>query len=255
MNKETKKIRMDEIGFGSLKLLQDPSDFCYGVDAVILSDFASQSPRFLTKGSSDTPHIKIIDLGCGNGIIPIILSHKTKNSHITGIEMRKSAYDLAVKNMELNNLEKRIHFINRDILSITELNSAYDIVVTNPPYVAEGSGIVNHKRDSKMTARHETTAKLDDFIKVSAKLLKNKGELYMVHRPSRTVSVINSLTRHNLEAKVIRYVSPKPANPPNIMLIKAIKNGGPEVEIREPLYVRNEDGTYTDELMRIYERI
>lgn len=241
-NKAT--FRLDQIGFGSLKLYQDPSDFCYGVDAVILADFASSSRAE-----------NIVDLGCGNGIIPLILSHKTKAKKIVGIEKREDAAKLATLNVELNNLEKRIQIINSDILNIDIESESVDAIVTNPPYVAIGTGQINHCDDSRMTARHETSATLADFCVVASRLLKNKGEIFMVHRPSRTVDVVNSLSNCNLEPKTIRYVSPARGKDPNIMLVKAIKNGGPESLIREPLYVYNSDGTYTDEINKIYERI
>ncbi len=131
MNKD---FRLDEIGFGTLKLYQDPSDFCYGVDAVILADFASD-----TKGK------KIIDLGCGTGVIPLILSHKTEGTHITGVEFRKNACRLAEDNIRINNLTDRIDIIQSDIMHIY-LNENFDTVVTNPPYVATGRGQVNTEK-------------------------------------------------------------------------------------------------------------
>lgn len=243
MNNKNVNLRLDEIGFGPLKLYQDPSDFCYGVDAVILADFAAK-----TSGKI------IYDLGCGNGIIPLILSHKTSNTLITGIEKKVEASRLAQKNVLLNRLEDRINIINSDILELNHKNESVDTIVTNPPYVAAGSGLVNVEKSLKMVARHETSASLDDFISVSSELLVNKGEFYMVHRPSRTTEIIKALAENNLEPKIMRYVSPKVGKNPNILLIKAVKNGGPEVTIREPLYVYNNDGSYTDEILRIYER-
>lgn len=247
---ELSKYRLDEIGFGSLKLYQDPSDFCYGIDAVLLSDFASKS-------SPNT----VVDLGCGNGIIPLILSHKTQASSIIGVEKRTKTASLASMNIKLNNLQSRIKIIQTDILGLLQIDKKYinpesvDVVVSNPPYVAKGAGQVNSNKEDKMTARHETTAGLNDFCHVASLLLKNKGEFFIVHRPSRTVEIINSLTKYNLEPKEIRYVSPSKGKDPNIMLIKAIKNGGSESLIREPLYVYNSDGSYTDEIMRMYEKV
>jgi tRNA1Val (adenine37-N6)-methyltransferase len=251
MNNSRINYRLDEIGFGALRIYQDPADFCYGVDAVILSDFAAKA-----KGK------RIIDLGCGNGIIPIILSHKTKESCITGVEIKKEAYELAKLNIELNHLEDRIRIVNEDIMNLSNSQSSqiredemFEVVVTNPPYMARGKGLVNRKKTGKMIARHETTANLHDFTRIASRLLVDSGELYMVHRPQRTVEIINSMTQFNLEPKIIRYVSPKFGEKPNIMLIQATKNGGSEVEIREPLYIYNDDGTYSNEIMKIYERM
>lgn len=244
MNKdETTNLRLDEIGFGSMKIYQDPSDFCYGVDAVILADFASE-----TKGRN------IIDLGCGNGIIPIILSHKLSSAKITGVEIRPNAFELAQLNVKKNDLESRIDIINSDIKDISLKKGIYDTVVTNPPYMASGSGQTNEDNISKMTARHETTADLREFIRTASSLLTNRGEFYMVHRPSRTVEIINGLTEYYLQPKILRYVSPKEGRDPNIMLIKAIKNGGSELKVKAPLYVHKSDDSYTDEIMKIYER-
>ena len=243
-NDRPANLRLDETGFGSLKIYQDPSDFCYGIDAVILADFASE-----TKGDN------IIDLGCGNGIIPLILSHKLSKGKITGIELRQSAYQLAQKNIEYNGLAGKIRIINSDIKNFSEKNETYSTVVMNPPYMASGSGQINDDNISKMTARHETTATLNDFLQTASRLLINKGELYMIHRPARTVEIINGLTEYGLEPKILRYVSPKEGKDPNIMLLKAIKNGGSELTVRAPLYVHKYDGSYTDEIMRIYERV
>jgi len=244
--KETERI--DNIGFSDLRLIQQPEDFCYGVDAVILADFAAQC-------RPDTA----IDLGTGTGIIPIILSHKTKASKIIGVEVQKRSFDMACRNAEINNLQDRVSFIHGDVSDeklIKELKQAdgVDLVCSNPPYMI-GNGALTNKNPAKTIARHETTAGIEDFIKAAATLLKDKGHFYMVHRPSRLVDIMYFTRKYKLEPKELRFVCPKAEESPNILLIHCVKNGGAELKILNSLYVYNDEGGYTDEINRIYERI
>lgn len=241
--------RTDNIGFGNIKLIQDTDGFCYGVDAVILADFVKHSSDF------GTDRI-IYDLGTGNGIIPLILSSDTE-AVITGIEIQKKAYDLAVRNAELNSLDDRISFINSDVRDYKiwgeNVKSKVDVVMTNPPYMSSISGLKSDN-DSKTIARHETTADLSAFIKAAAYLLKDRGNLFMVHRPSRLVDIFSFGRENKLEAKEIKFVSPKYGEIPNIVLIHMVKNGGKELKILPTLAVHNEDGSYTEELGKCYKK-
>lgn len=244
--------RLDEIGFGALRLIQKPEEFCYGVDAVILADFAGRTSvgRHSVK--------RAIDLGTGTGIIPIILSHKTAIEKIYAVEIQKNSYDRACRNVLLNELGERIRLINCDVsnpaVEISHLKGKFDLVTTNPPYMNGGSGLIN-KNTAKTIARHETTADLDSFIKLSSELLREKGELFMVHRPSRLVDICQVCRKYRVEPKELRFVSPNKNSKPNILLIQCVKFGRPELKILEPLYVYEEDGkNYTKEIMEIYER-
>lgn len=241
--------RIDNIGFGNLKLIQNPEEFCYGVDAVILADFA--------KTFSDLKEESLaFDLGTGTGVIPLIISEGT-NGKIIGVEIQKDSFELAEKNAKINGLEDRISFLNQDVKDYEDwgekYKSAVDIVTTNPPYMSGSSGLKNDN-SAKLIARHETTADLEDFIKASAYLLKDRGDLFMVHRPSRLVDIFAYGRKYKLEAKEIKFISPKKDETPNIILVHMIKNGGKELKILPTLAVHDEDGGYTLELKKCYEK-
>ena len=235
--------RIDETGFSNLRLIQKPDEFCYGIDAVILADFASKKKA-----------AKIVDLGTGTGIVPIILSHKTNAEFIYGIEYQKDSFDRAVRNIELNGLENRLGFINANVAEFGELKGWADAVTTNPPYMVSNGAITNDNT-AKTIARHETVGHLDDFVSCAAGILKNRGDFYMIHRPSRLVDIFTACRKYRLEPKEIRFVAPRKGERPNIVLVHCVKNGGAELKILEDLYVYEEPGVYSEEIQRIYERI
>ncbi|MBQ3611416.1 MAG: tRNA1(Val) (adenine(37)-N6)-methyltransferase [Firmicutes bacterium] len=248
--------RIENTGFGNIKLIQDPEQFCYGVDAVILADFAnSLYPAFK----------RAADLGTGNGIIPLILSHKNSESHITGVEIQPDAADMAMRSCRLNGLEEKINFVVADVIDIADgklgesindpalCEGAMDMVTCNPPYFVKGGAIPSSSK-AKFIARHETTARVEDFIKAAEKLLKRKGHFFMVHRPSRLADIMYYCRKYGLEPKDMRMVVPKPGETPNILLIHCIKGGGRELNVMKELSVYNEDGSYSDEIEHIYER-
>ena len=240
--------RVDEIGFGNLKLIQKPKDFCYGVDAVILSDFAVKN---LKRKPSN-----IVDLGTGTGIIPLIMSHKTEAQSIRGIEVQQDSFERAKRNSRLNNLEERVSFINGDVKDYStwaaELKGSTDVVISNPPYFISGGGIINDLAP-KTIARHETTAGLEDFLKCAAYLLKPKGDFFMVHRPSRLADICYYGRVCGLEPKGMCFVSPKAADVPNILLVHMVKGGGKELKFHKPLAVYDDKGNYTEELLEAYK--
>lgn len=235
--------RIDEIGFSNLRLIQKPEEFCYGVDAVILADFASKKKA-----------ARIVDLGTGTGIVPVILSHKTKAEFIYGIEYQKNSFDRAVRNVELNGLADRLEFINANVAEFDGLKEWADAVTTNPPYMVSNGAITN-ENTAKTIARHETVGTLEDFVKCASGILKNKGDFYMVHRPSRLVDIFVTCRKYRLEPKEIRFVAPRKGERPNIILVHCVKNGGAELKILNDLYVYEEPGVYSDEIEKIYERI
>lgn len=238
--------RVDNIGFGNLRLIQKPEDFCYGIDAVLLASFAE-----IRKNA------KVIDLGTGTGIIPIILSHKTEAAKIIGVEIQEDSYERASRNILLNNLTNRIKVINNDIKDLFQIESitagSFDAVVSNPPYV-QGNGGLKNDKNAKTIARHETTASLEDFIQTAAKLLKDRGDFYLVHRPNRLVDIAVLCRQYRLEPKKVRLVSPSKDNKPNILLVHCVKHGKPDLKFLDPLSVYDEFGQYTDEIIKIYER-
>jgi len=239
---------IEEIGFGGLKLIQSSEGFRFGIDAVILADFAAG----ICPGADS-----IVDLGTGNGVIPLILSHKTKARSITGVDLQEKAIELACRSCELNGLGERIRFLRCDVAELQrekpELRGTADAVVSNPPYIAKGAGITN-AGDSKFLSRQETTAGIEEFAAAASFLLKERGHFFLVHRPSRLVDLFYSCRKNGLEPKKIRLVAPRQGAKPNIVLLHCVKGGGRELDFAEELYVYDEAGKYTSENMKIYEK-
>lgn len=243
-------LRLDDTGFGQLQIYQNPKEFCYGVDAVLLADFAGKNCK--TKG----PKTRIVDLGTGTGIVPLLLSNLTDAGYIAGIEVQEPSWQLAMKNREHNHLEERLEFFLTDvnIRPPKDLAGSFDVVTSNPPYTAGNCGIESSNK-AKAIARHETTATLDDFVRCAGELLSEKGEFFMVHRPARLVDICESCRKHKLEPKQMRFVSGIPGEKPNILLVHCVKNGNRQLRIMDPLFVHNVDGSYSAEIKGIYHKI
>lgn len=237
--------RIDNLEYKGLKIIQNKNKFCFGMDSVLLSDFAKD----IKKGST------ALDLGTGTGIIGILLCGKTNLKNIIGVELQKDMCDMAQRSIKLNNLENKFKIINDDIINIDKLfnKGTIDVVIANPPYKKIGSGLKNDD-EAKTIARHEIKGNLEDFIKIASHLLKSGGEYYMVHRPERLVDIIGNLKQYKLEPKEIRIIYPKINKEPNLILIKAVKNAKPFLKIDSPLIVYNEDDKYTDEILQIYQK-
>jgi len=225
-------------------IMQDTDMFNFSLDSVLLPNFVT-----INKNVSN-----ILDIGCGNAPIPLILSTKTE-AHITGVEIQKDVYDLAIESVKINNLEDRINIINADINELyKELETeSFDIITCNPPFfkVKENSNL--NESEYKTIARHEVKLNLDNIMKISRKLLKNNGVLGLVHRPERLVDIIDVMRKNNIEPKKIRLVYPKKDKEANILLIEGTKNGNPGLKILPPLYSHDEDGSYTEEIQKFFE--
>lgn len=237
--------RIDDLEFKDLKIIQNKDGFCFGIDAILLSDFAKN----IRKGT------KVLDLGTGTGIISILLCGKTKLQKIIGIEVQEDVYDMACRSIKLNNLEDRFEVINENILNLSNIyeNDSFDVIITNPPYKKQNTGIVNDKAE-KLISRHEILANLEDFISISRKLLKDKGEFYMIHRPERIVDIFSLMRKYKIEPKEIRLVFSNENNPPKMVLIKGVKNAKEYLRFRENLYIYKNDGSYSDEILKIYNK-
>jgi len=238
--------RIDDLEYKGLKIIQNTEGFCFGIDSVLLSDFAKDIRN----------NSKVIDLGTGTGILPILLSAKTNLSKIYGVEIQEEVANMAKRSVKLNNLENKIEIINcniKELENILEKNK-FDAIVTNPPYKKLNSGIVN-ENEKKLISRHEITANLEDFIKVSSKMLKDNGALYMVHRPERIADIIESLRKNKLEPKIIRMVYSNVNSKPCMILIKAVKKEKEFLKIENNLYIYDENGNYTEEILKIYNKI
>ncbi len=237
--------RFDLIQKNGLGIIQNSKWFSYGIDAVLLSNFAE-----IKKGS------KVIDFGCGTGIIPILLSIKNKASKIYGIEKQQSVYEMAKRSIEYNKLDDIIELKHVDISNIGEhfQKSSIDVIVSNPPYFQKGGALINDG-SIKATSRHETTCTLEDFIMRASVLLKEKGSFYMVHRPMRAVDIFYYCRKYKLEPKLVQFIYPNRKKPPNILLIKCVKSGNSELKYLDNLYVYDEKGNYTDELIDVYRKL
>lgn len=237
--------RIDDLQYKGLKLIQDKNGFCFGVDSVLLSDFA----KGIKKNSI------VVDIGAGTGIIGLLLCGKTDLKKIYGVEIQKDVAEMAKRSIELNHLENRFEMINCDINNIFEFLEAnsIDCIVTNPPYKKANTGLKNEE-EKQMISRHEVKCTLEDIVEKSSRLLKDRGEFYMVHRAERLVDMMCVLRKYRLEPKIIRFVHPKQNEKPNLILVKAIKYANPFLKIDKPLVIYDEEGNYTEEINRIYDR-
>lgn len=238
--------RIDDLEFKDLKIIQNNDGFCFGIDSILLTDYAKN-----IKVNSN-----VIDLGTGTGIIPILLSGKTSKTNFVGVEVQAEVSDMAKRSIKLNNLEDRIEILNINILDLNKKykKGNFDVVTTNPPYKKINTGITNIN-DKKLISRHEITARLEDFIEIASFLLKDFGEFYMVHRPDRLVDIFNIMRQKNIEPKKIKFVYPNKNKKTNLILIKGIKNGKPFLEYDNNLYVYDNQGNYTKEILKIYNKI
>ena len=238
--------RIDDLQINNLKIIQNTDGFCFGIDSVLLSDFAKD----IKKGS------KVIDLGTGTGIIGLLLLAKTQIKSVVGIEVQAEVADMAKRSIKLNNLENKFQIINCDIKDILKNveREEFDVVVTNPPYKKMNTGGKNDN-EKKLISRHEILADIFDFIKTAKTVLKDKGTLFMVHRPERLADIINALRNNKIEPKKIRFVySKKDSNEAKLVLIKAVKNGGDFLKVDKPLYIYEDDGEYSKEILEIYNK-
>ena len=237
--------RIDDLEYKDLKIIQNKEGFCFGIDSVLLSDFAKN----IKKGSN------VIDLGTGTGIIATLLCAKTELKSIVGVEIQEEVCDMAKRSIVLNKLEDKFEIINEDINNLLKYykKNSFDVVVTNPPYKKRNTGIKNDK-EKKLISRHEITANLEDFIKISRDLLKDKGEFYMVHRPERLVDILTIMRNYKIEPKILRMVYSNVEKEPKLVLIKGIKNAKPFLKVEKNLYIYNLEGSYTDEILKIYNK-
>lgn len=196
-----------------------------------------------------------MDIGTGTGIISILLSKKANVEKIYGVEIQQEVANMAERSVKLNNLEDKISIINtniKDIFDKFEPNT-FDVIVTNPPYMKLNTGAKSDEI-KKLISRHEVECNLEDIIKISYKLLKSRGEFYMVHRAERIVDILYLMRKYKLEPKKIRFIQSKVNKDPNLLLIKGVKDAGNQLKIERPLVVYNEDGSYTNEILEIYHK-
>ncbi|WP_226086322.1 tRNA1(Val) (adenine(37)-N6)-methyltransferase [Mesobacillus sp. S13] len=228
--------RLDYLLAEDLRIIQSPNVFSFSLDAVLLARFVWVP---IQKG-------KIVDLCSGNGVIPLFLSARTKGT-ITGVEIQERLYDMAVRSIEYNNLEERLHMIHGDLKDVPkELGyEKYDVVTCNPPYFPTPSNEEINANEHLAIARHEILCTLEDAIKSSSQLVKQGGKVAFVHRPGRLIDIIEIMRKYRLEPKRIQFVYPKAGKEANTLLVEAIKDGSPDLKILEPLTVYDENNEYT----------
>lgn len=234
--------RLDDLQIGGYEIIQDPGRFCFGMDAVLLSAFAKvKTGEF------------VLDLGTGTGILPILLAAKTNGKHFTGLEIQPDSADMARRSVIHNQMEERVAIVEGDIKEASSIFGAdsMDVITTNPPYMIGGHGLANPE-SAKAIARHEVLCTLDDILRESAKILKPKGRFYMVHRPFRLAEILNGMSRVGIEPKSMRLVHPYIEKEPNMVLVEGIRGAKPRMTIEPPLIVYEKDGTYTQEILRLY---
>ena len=232
------------LGYKNLKIAQDNEMFNFSLDSVLLPNFVTINKKI----------DRILDIGCGNAPIPLILSTKT-DALITGVEIQKEVYDLAIESVSINKKEDQITIINKDINDYyKEIETdSFDVITCNPPFFKyiETSNI--NKNDYKTIARHEVKLNLNQLFNIAKKLLKNNGVIAIVHRPERFVEVVEEMKKNNIEPKRVQFLYPKKNMEANIMLIEGSKNGKPGLKILPPIYSHKENGEYTEEVKKYFE--
>lgn len=248
MDNELKYIKEDEtiddLQLKGLNLIQKVDGFKFGIDAVLLSDFACIK----------TKH-KVMDLCTGTGIIPFLVYGKYTPKSVYGLEIQEDMIDMAKRSVQLNSLEEKVFFVNEDLKNLESLKKLekFDVVTVNPPYKLNNAGILN-PNDKLAIARHEILCNLEDVISASRVLLKDNGRLFMIHRPERLADIFTLMRKYKIEPKRVKMIHPKMGKAPNIVLVEGQRDGGAYLKWEAPLYVYDNDGKYTKEIDTIYGR-
>ncbi len=237
--------RLDDLQRNGLYIIQDPDKFCFGMDAVLLSGFAADHAS-IAEGN-------VLDLCTGNGIIPLLLSAKTKASYIIGMEIQPEIADMADRSVRMNGLSDKIEILTCDIKEAAKYADAasFDMVTANPPYFKVGHGVINPE-DTRTISRHEVACTLEDVLKAAAFALREGGYFYIVHKPQRLSDVICCMREAGIEPKTLKTVHPRIDAEPSIILIEGRKGAGAETRIESPLIIYGSDGKYTEEMYTIY---
>lgn len=234
--------RLDDLQIKDYQIIQNPGKFCFGIDAVLLSSFAK-----VKKGET------VLDLGTGTGILPILLEAKSEGKYFKGLEIQEESADMARRSVEYNHLQEKIEIVTGDIKEAATIfgTVSFDVITTNPPYMIGQHGLPNPE-SAKAIARHEVLCCLTDILRESAKILKPKGRFYMVHRPFRLAEILAEMQKYGLEPKRMRLVHPYVDKEPNMVLVEGMKGANPRMTVEPPLIVYEKDGSYTEELLKMY---
>lgn len=232
------------LGYENLKIYQNDEMFRFSIDSVLLPNFVT-----LRKNTK-----KILDIGTGNAVVPLILTNLT-NATIDGVEIQKEVYNLGVDSVKYNSLEDKIHLYNIDVNEFYKhlQSDCYDTITCNPPFFKVNEQSIMNLSDYKKIARHEITLNLDDVFHIAKKLLKNNGNIAIVHRTERLVDIIETMKKYNIEPKKIQYVYSNLNSVSNILLIEGVKNGKPGVKVLNPLYIYDKNGHYTTQILNYFK--
>lgn len=236
--------RLDDLNCKNLKILQKKDGFCFGMDSVLIANFAKISRK----------NAIVADLGTGTGIISILVAGKQNPEKVYAVEIQEKLVDMAKRSVKYNDLENKIDIINADIVGISRgnFNKKFDYVISNPPYKKLNTGLINDNQ-KKLISRHEVKCTLKDVVNEASKLLKDKGVFYMVHRPDRLCDIFNAMRENKVEPKEIQLVHSHLEDEANLVLIKGVKCGNPSLKVLKPLIVYNENNEYTEELLKFYD--
>ena len=234
--------RIDDLEINGFRIIQNPFCFCFGMDAVLLANFARISPK-----------ADVIDLGTGTGIVPLLLAAKSKGQSWTGLEIQENMVDMARRSVEMNEVTEKVKILQGDLKTVREMfkPAQFGAVTSNPPYMKENSGLKNPS-DTIYISRHEVSASLEDVVSAASYLLKTNGTFTMVHRPSRLPEIMEMMVKYRLEPKRMQLVQPTVDKEPNLVLIEGVKEAGRECRILPTLAVYDDEGNYTEELLRYY---
>lgn len=234
--------RIDDLQIKGYHIIQNKNGFCYGCDAVLLSDYVK--PK---KGG------RAMDLCTGTGVVPLLMEAKYEFDELCGLEYQKECAQMAMRSVEMNDLSEKIHIYEGDVCRVAEEYPAqsFEYVTCNPPYMTGSHGLTN-KDYSMAVSRHEILCTLEDVVRAANWLLKPQGHFVMVHRPFRLAEIISCLKEYKLEPKRMRLVYPSVHKEPTMVLIEAVKGGKQRITVDPPLIMYQEDGTYTEEIRKIY---
>ncbi len=235
--------RVDDLERNGYRLIQNPEVFCFGIDAILLAHFANVRSQ----------KQKVLDIGTGTGIIPIVMHAIYGKGNFTGIDIQEEMIEMASRSVKLNEIEADVTMKVMDIKEYKNHfeSGTFDIITCNPPYMKGHAGLKN-EHPSKTIARHEVACTLEDIIQAAGYMLKYGGKMCMIHRPHRLVDIFCAMRQYNIEPKVMRMIYPKQGKEPTMVLVEGVKNGKPELRVQKPLVVYNDDNTYTDEILEIY---
>lgn len=248
MENQINNERIDILPQTGTKIIQIKKSFCFGIDAILLSNFAKAH-----NGN------KIVDLGTGTGVIPILMSSYYPSSIFYGIDIQGEYVDMANRSVALNCLEDRVKILKCDIKNPfpTLSKNDFDVVISNPPFIKKADFVINESgmNLSKMIARHEIYCNLEDVVKSASSLLKSKGKFYLIHKPFRLSEIILLLNKYKLNPKKIRFVHPFQNTEPSMVLVQAEKSSLSDLIVERPLVLYESQGVYSEEVQSYYKKI